>query len=143
MERPTAATAAYFAAAVPEDPRARRGQMMGHPCAYVNDHMFYGTFAQTVIVRVGEARARALAKGKVRVFEPRPGRVWKEYVQVDAGALPRAKLAALALEALDFTEGLPPKAKAKAKAKKPAAKAAPARKVTPATRPRTARPRGS
>ena len=110
MERTTADTIAYFQAAVPVDPRARKGVMFAHPAAFVNGNMFYGTFHQTVIVRVGEARAAELAKGKVRVFEPRPGRVWKEYVQIDAGALPRAKLAALAAEALDFTDALPPKA---------------------------------
>jgi hypothetical protein len=110
MERPTAETIAYYDAAVPADPRARKGQMFGHPCAFVNGNMFFGTFHQTVVVRVGEARTAALAKGKLRVFEPMPGRLWKQYVQVDAGALPKAKLAALAAEALDWTDRLPPKA---------------------------------
>jgi hypothetical protein len=132
MERPTAETIAYYDAAVPRDPRARKGVMFAHPAAFVNGNMFYGTFHQTVIVRVGEARAAELAKGKVRVFEPRPGRVWKEYVQVDAGALPKAKLAALAKEALDFTDALPPKAakggKKVAAAKKPAVKASKGRR---------------
>src|SRR5690349_7729641 len=118
MERPNPATTAYYAVAVPEDPRARRGAMFGHPCAYVNGHMFYGTFGQSVIVRLGTARAAAMAQAPLRIFEPRPGRVWKEYVQVDAGALPAATLAGLAREALDWTAKLPPKP-----AKKGAAKA--------------------
>src|SRR5262245_47421981 len=108
-ERPTAATVACYDAAVPADPRARKGQMFGHPCAFVNGNMFFGTFHQTVVVRVGTERAAELAKGKIRIFEPMPGRAWKEYVQLDAGTLPKAKLTALAVEALDWTQMLPPK----------------------------------
>lgn len=133
MEKPTAQTVAYYDAAVPEDPRARKGQMFGHPCAFVNGNMFFGTFHQTVVARVGPERAAALAKGKLRLFEPMPGRVWKEYVQVDAGSMPRAKLAALATEALDWTDKLPGKGtKAKAAAKaKPKPKATAPAKPTP------------
>lgn len=134
MEKPTAATVAYYDAAVPEDPRARKGQMFGHPCAFVNGNMFFGTFHQSVVARVGPEKAAALAKGKLRLFEPMPGRVWKEYVQVDAGALPKAKLAALAQEALEWTFKLPgkgTKAKAAAKAKAAKAKPRPAPKAKP------------
>jgi hypothetical protein len=109
MERPTPETIAYFEAAIPGDPRAQPGQMFGHPCAFVNGNMFFGTFAQSVIIRVGEARAAALAKGKLRVFLTPRGRTWKDYLQVDAGAIPSAKLTSLAIEALDFTDRLPPK----------------------------------
>ena len=145
MERPTAATVAYYDAAVPVDPRAVKGQMFGHPCSFVNGNMFFGTFHQTVVARVGTERAGELARGKLRIFEPMPGRAWKEYIQVDAGALPKAKLAALAVEALDWSEGLPPKrgkagkvtaskrvvAAKKPAAKKPAAKKPVARKPAP------------
>ena len=124
MERPTPATIAYYEAAVPEDPRAVKGQMFGHPCAFVNGNMFFGTFHQTVVIRVGADRAGELAKGKLRIFEPMPGRAWKEYLQVDAGALPKAKVAALANEALAWTAELPAKkGKGAAAAKKPAAAA--------------------
>jgi hypothetical protein len=118
VERPTEATIAYYDAAVPEDPRAKKGQMFGHPCAFVNGNMFFGTFHQTVVARVGEDRAVKLAKGKLRIFEPMPGRAWREYVQLDAGALPRAKIAALAQEALEHTATLPAKAAKKATKKK-------------------------
>jgi len=123
MERPSESTVAYYEAAVPPDPRAHKGQMFGHPCAFVNGNMFLGTFAQTVIVRLGLERTATLAKGKLRVFEPMPGRLWKDYLQIEAGALPKAKLAALAVEALEWTDRLPPKKSKTAKAaknKKPA-----------------------
>ena len=120
MEKPNADTVAYYDRNVPADARAKKGQMFGHPCAFVNGHMFFGTFAQTVVVRVGAVRAKALAKGKVRIFEPMAGRAWAEYIQLDAGALPDAKLGALALEALEATALLPPKEKKAAAPKKKA-----------------------
>lgn len=109
MERPSADTIAYYEVAVPADRRVRKGQMFGHPCAFVNGNMFFGTFHQTVVVRVGEKRATDLAKGKMRIFEPMPGRLWKQYVQVDAGALSTPKIRGLAEEALEWTDKLPVK----------------------------------
>jgi hypothetical protein len=128
MERPNPETIAYYDAAVPSDPRAKKGQMFGHPCAFVNGNMFFGTFAQTVVARIGTERASEMAKGTIRIFEPMPGRHWTEYVQVDAGSMPRAKLALLAGEALDWTDRLPPKPEKSAKSASPkAAKSAAAK----------------
>jgi TfoX/Sxy family transcriptional regulator of competence genes len=116
MERPNDKTVAYYDRNVPKNTRAVKGQMFGHPCAFVNGNMFFGTFAQTVVARVGEARAAELAGGVLRVFEPMAGRAWKEYVQVDACALTDVELHALALEALEATARMPAKVK-KGKAK--------------------------
>ncbi len=105
--------------------------MFGHPCAFVNGNMFFGTFGQSVVVRVGEPRTAALAKGKLRVFEPMAGRAWKEYVQIDTGALPPKELATLAREAFDWAaRALPPKPDKKKPAGAAATKAAPARAPT-------------
>lgn len=118
MERPDAATIAWYDAAVPDDPRVVRGQMFAHPCAFVNGNMFFGTFAQSVVARVGQERAGALAtQGRGRIFEPMPARPWREYVQLERGAVSAEILASLAGEALAHTAALPPKA---AKAKKAA-----------------------
>lgn len=117
MEKPTPVTIAWYTDAVPTDPRAVKGQMFGHPCAFVNGNMFFGTFGQSVVIRVGEARAAVLAAHTpYTIFAPMEGRLWREYVQVGLGAIPDATLAALAREALDHTAGLP------GKVKKPAAK---------------------
>jgi hypothetical protein len=118
MERPNESTVAYYEAAVPADARARKGSMFGHPSAFVNGNMFFGTFAQSVVARVGEERATAVARGGLRIFEPMAGRAWREYVQIDTGALPAGALAELAREALEWTSTLPPKAEKKAAAKK-------------------------
>lgn len=45
MERPNDKTVAYYDRNVPKDARAVKGQMFGHPCAFVNGNMFFGTFA--------------------------------------------------------------------------------------------------
>jgi hypothetical protein len=137
MEKPSAATVAYYESAVPDDARAKKGAMFGHPCAFVNGNMFFGTFHQTVVARVGEDRAAKLAKGKLRIFEPMPHRPWKEYVQIDAGSLPAKDVASLAVEALDWTATLPPKPAKGAKAAKAttqakASKATGAKKATAA-----------
>lgn len=111
MEKPNPQTVAWYDRSVPEDPRVQKGQMFGQPCAFVNGHMFFGTFAQTVVARVGETRARALAEPPLRIFEPMAGRAWKAYVQVETGALPDAQVQALAREALEATAQLPEKVK--------------------------------
>ena len=128
VERPNAATIGCYDRAVPADPRAVKGQMFAHPCAFVNGHMFFGTFAQTLVVRVGEARAATLASAtggkaletRLRIFEPMAGRAWKEYVQFDAGALADDEVRALAQEALETTARLAPKDKKKPAANKKA-----------------------
>ncbi len=119
MKKPDAATIAWYDSNVPADPRAVKGQMFGHPCAFVNGNMFFGTFENTLIARVGPDRARALSEGGVvRVFEPMAGRAWKDYVQIAPGQVGDAELRHLVGGALDHTAAIPPKAEKKAKAKK-------------------------
>ena len=104
MKKPDAATVAWYDDSVPVDPRASKGQMFGHPCAFVNGNMFFGTFENTLVARVGPQRAVALtAGGQVVVFEPMAGRAWKDYVQIAAGKLENAEIKHLAREALDNT----------------------------------------
>lgn len=118
MERPNATTIAYYDRNVPADPRAVKGQMFGHPCAFVNGNMFFGTFAQTVVARVGKERAAALLGPNLRIFEPMAGRAWAEYVQWGAEVLPDQQALAFAQEALEATAAMPAKEKKKPAAKK-------------------------
>jgi hypothetical protein len=114
VERPTAETIAAYEAALPDDPRVVRGQMFGHPCAFVNGHMFFGTFAQTVVARVGAEQVQSLVAGGARVFEPMSGRAWSEYVQLDVGD---PQLPAISRAALEATARLAPKEKRSARKK--------------------------
>ena len=117
MEKPNAATVAWYNANVPADPRAVKGQMFGHPCAFVNGNMFFGTLAQSLVARVGAA---GVAASGLPVFEPMKGRAWAEYAQVLPGKLSDAQLAEMATRALNYTAALPakPEKKKAAKAKK-------------------------
>ncbi len=118
MEKPDAATIAWYNAAIPDDPRAIRSQMFGFPCSFVHGNMFFGTFAASVVARVGSASVAArVAAGQGTIFEPMPGRAWKEYVQIATGAVDDAAIAAIAAEALAFTAALPPKPEKAAKGK--------------------------
>lgn len=119
MEKPNALTTAWFDGLIPKDPRAVRGQMFGHPCALVNGNMFFGTFAQTLVVRLGEARAAAVVTEVVRIFAPPRGGAWKEYVQIVPDTVPDTLVAAYAQEAFERAAVLPPKVK---KEKAPAVK---------------------
>lgn len=110
MEKPDSSTIAWYEEAVPADPRAQKSKMFGFPCAFVNGHMFFGTFAGSVVARVGEARLTALInEGKGKAFEPMEGRPWREYLQVPTGSLSDREVAAIAEEAFQLTAKLPPK----------------------------------
>ncbi|MFZ5477551.1 MAG: TfoX/Sxy family protein [Myxococcota bacterium] len=100
-----------FDAALPDDARVVRKRMFGNPCAFVNRQMFFGTFGDTVVARVGPERVEALdGEGGLRVFTPMPERPWRDYVQADAQSDP-ARLRELAADALAWTLTLPPKVK--------------------------------
>lgn len=116
MEKPNATTVQYYEQALPGDARVQKGQMFGHPCAFVNGNMFFGTFGQSVVARVGETRAAVIAgEGKLRIFTPMDGRAWREYLQIDTGSMPPGDVQGLAHEALENTARLPPKVKKAAK----------------------------
>ena len=109
----TPALIASYEAALPDDPSIRRKQMFGQPCAFVDRQMFFGTFEDSLVARVGPERAATLGgQPGLRVFTPTEGRPWPDYVRVDLPA-EGALLAALAAEALAWTRALPPKIKAK------------------------------
>lgn len=110
MEVTAAATAAYEAA-LPGDARVESKRMFGAPCAFVNRQMFFGTFEDTIVARVGPSRAAALVgQPGMRAFTPMENRPWADYIQVDASSGAEL-LSGLAQEALTWTLSLPAKAK--------------------------------
>ena len=110
MPESSAAIAAYETA-LPDDPRVKRKRMFGSPCAFVNRQMFFGTFEDTLVARIGPDRVAALAtQDQMRVFSPSPDKQWPDYVQIDAEVDPQV-LAELATEALAWAAALPQKVK--------------------------------
>lgn len=97
--------------ALPEDSSVVRKQMFGSPCAFVNRQMFFGTFEDTLVARIGPDRVKAIAgEPGMGVFTPSPGKTWDDYVQMDL-TVGADNLAALAVEALAWASALPKKGK--------------------------------
>ena len=74
---------ATFAKAIDGLPGIEPRKMFGYPCAFVNGQMFVGVFADRLMLRLSDAdRAKFLKLPGAKPFEPMPGRVMKEYVEM-------------------------------------------------------------
>ena len=110
-----AAVVTAYETALPDDPRVQRKRMFGTPCAFVNRQMFFGTFEDTLVARIGPERVSALAgESGFQVFTLSEDKVWDDYLQMDPTTDPQ-KLAELAAEALEWAANLPRKVKWKKK----------------------------
>lgn len=110
MEATVIVVAAYEAA-LPSDPRVATKKMFGMPCAFVNRQMFFGTFGECLVARVGPTRVGQLAEqAGMSVFTPTPDHPWHDYVQVDPSQ-DAATIKGLAAEALAWASKLPLKGK--------------------------------
>jgi hypothetical protein len=109
MPKVTDAAKAAFAAAFPDDDRAVNKKMFGHPAAFVNGNMFFGTFGDGLTYRLPADRLVELSEEPgVGPFEPMKGRPWKEYIFAER-SVTADKLAAWAIEALEHTAKMPAK----------------------------------
>jgi len=104
-----------FAIAVATLPEAESRRMFGYPAAFTHGQMFAGVFGEHMILRLPDAdRAQFLCLEGARMFEPMPGRVWKEYVVVPAGILSsQAQTDAWLRKSHDYVRRLPAKSRSK------------------------------
>ncbi|MEO8397971.1 MAG: hypothetical protein ABI700_33565 [Chloroflexota bacterium] len=66
-------------------PEAKPGKMFGMPGYMVNGKLAVGVFKDTVVVKLGSERAKALiGKQGIGTFEPMPGRAWKDWVAISS-----------------------------------------------------------
>jgi TfoX/Sxy family transcriptional regulator of competence genes len=88
-------------------------KMFGYPCAFVNGQMFVGIFQDRLMLRLADDdRAKFLKLRGAKLFEPMPGRVMKEYVEVPAALLSaEAELKKWLKRGLAYAQSLPPKTK--------------------------------
>ncbi|MFT6233883.1 MAG: hypothetical protein ACJAZO_004404 [Myxococcota bacterium] len=108
---PSATVIAAYETALPNDERVKRKRMFGSPCAFVNRQMFFGTFEETLVARLGTDRVQAFVDTPgMQVFTLSPEKTWDDYIQMDV-TVGAEVLAEMATEALAWTEALPPKAK--------------------------------
>ncbi len=100
-------------------PEAEPRKMFGYPCAFVNGQMFVGVFQDRLMLRLADADREKFLKLKgAKPFEPMPGRVMKEYVEVPPEILNSdAKLKPWIERGLAYARGLPPKARKPRRAK--------------------------
>ena len=104
---PSPAVVAAYENALPNDEGIKRKKMFGSPAAFVNRQMFFGTFEDLIIARIGPNRVAALAgQPGITVFSPSPDKTWDDYVQMDQTVDP-ALFRELAAEALLWAADLP------------------------------------
>lgn len=112
-----------FNTIVKDLPEAEPRKMFGYPCAFVNDQMFVGVFQDRLMLRLSdEDRARFLKLPGAKRFEPTPGRVMREYVELSPALLDsQAELKRWLKRGLAYAKSLPPKTK-RPKSARPARK---------------------
>ncbi|HJZ77025.1 MAG TPA: TfoX/Sxy family protein [Vicinamibacterales bacterium] len=121
MPKGDSRTAALFGTLLPADSRIVVRPMFGQAAAFVNGHMFAGTFGTRIFVRLDDQnRAELLAAGGARVFEPMKGRPMREYVELpESMAADRSR--AWVSRAFESISRLPAKVKSGRIARAPAA----------------------
>jgi len=117
------ALVSYFGKVIAAVPEAETRKMFGYPCAFVRGQTLCGIFQDRLMLRLSDAdRARFLKLPGARPFEPMPGRVMKEYVEVPPEVMnSEAELKRWLKRGLAYAQTLPPKVK-KARSKQAAKK---------------------
>lgn len=116
MPKPAAETTALFEALVSSDRRFEVKKLFGHPAAFVQGNLCFGTFGTEVFFRLSEDdQHRVREIPGARPFEPMPGRAMKGYVVLPPATLAdRSESRKWVERAVKFTSSLPRK-KAKRK----------------------------
>jgi TfoX/Sxy family transcriptional regulator of competence genes len=95
-------------------------KMFGYPCRFVNGNMYMGLHNNNMILRLSEKDRIDFLKLGARLFEPMPGRIMKEYVEVPKEMMIREEdkstndLKAWIDKSLSYAMTLAPKKKSKA-----------------------------
>jgi TfoX/Sxy family transcriptional regulator of competence genes len=106
------ATVKLFLQAVKSMPDVEGKKMFGYPCAFLNGQMLTGVFADRMMVRLSEVdRRELLSVPGARPFEPVPGRIMREYLEVPPQVMASpAELERWMARGLRYVRTLPPKA---------------------------------
>ena len=106
---------AFFARAVPDDPRVTRRPMFGYPAAFANGNMFISLFREDFVLRLSASdHSRFVARYGERPFAPMAGRTMRNYVRAPQALLDdEAERSAWIGRALANALTLPEKAQAR------------------------------
>jgi TfoX/Sxy family transcriptional regulator of competence genes len=107
-----------FLAEITRDINCQPRKMFGYPAYFINNNMFICAFQDSLAIRLSEKdKAKVIKQYKsITEFEPMPGRVMKEYVEIpeslyrDNAAFPE-----ILNMSVKYVSSLPPKLKKKPK----------------------------
>jgi TfoX/Sxy family transcriptional regulator of competence genes len=114
-EKPSQRILDLFDHYVPQEEFIERRKMFGLPCAFINNNMFIGIYKQTLFLRLSnEDRSMMLTLPQATPFEPRPGRIMKEYIVISPKSLYNENwMTDLITKSITYVQSLPPKEKKK------------------------------
>lgn len=99
-----------FEAALPDHPDAEPRKMFGYPACFVKGNMYMGLHKLGFVFKLRERDREAALRAGAMPFAPMAGRVMKEFVVWNEGALPgEAELRAWVAKAYDYVASLPAK----------------------------------
>jgi TfoX/Sxy family transcriptional regulator of competence genes len=105
-----------FLVEITKDINCQPRKMFGYPAYFINNNMFICAFQENLIIRLSEKdKARVMKQYKdIIEFEPIPGRVMKEYVQIHESLYRDERVFPKILNmSLMYVSSLPPKVKGK------------------------------
>lgn len=103
-----------FDQAIAKLDRVERRKMFGYPCAFVNGNMFFGCFGDKLMMRFSENdKKQSLDTGQFTPFEPFPGRIMREYVEVPGSFIKSSNFEEWLGRSHAYASSLPPKSKVK------------------------------
>jgi TfoX/Sxy family transcriptional regulator of competence genes len=108
LEKPTEAVTERFLAAVPEEVKVR--PMFGCKAGFVNGNMIGGTWANSVMLRLGPEHAAEARQLGAKVFDPLGERPMKDYLLLPEALVAEPEgMRCWVGRAVAFTGMLPPK----------------------------------
>ena len=107
-----------FLAEITRDINCQPRKMFGYPAYFINNNMFICAFQDSLAIRLSEKdKAKVLKQYKsITEFEPMPGRVMKEYVEIPESLYrDKAAFPEILNMSVKYVSSLPPKLKKKPK----------------------------
>jgi TfoX/Sxy family transcriptional regulator of competence genes len=101
-----------------KDIKCQARKMFGYPCYFINGNMFAGVFGKEIFIRLRPKDIEEMLKKHpgLERFEPRPGRVMKEYVSLPEATYKRKTVFKKLLKiSVNYMLSRPPKKKKRPK----------------------------
>jgi TfoX/Sxy family transcriptional regulator of competence genes len=109
-QKPSQELIDLFESVMPGPPAVQR-KIFGYPAGFVNGNMFMGLFQESMNLRLAAGpREEFLKTYNAKLFEPMPGRLMREYVDVPSSVMKdRRELSPWVARAFEYGASLKPK----------------------------------